>query len=367
MKKFNTPELKTSVATEAFKEQLTAAQIASKYEIHPQQIRRWKNEAIEILKSGFSDKREKENKTNEQLIAELYKTIGKKEIAIEWLKKNLSLLDYQTKVSFVNINHPSLSLNYQTQLLDISRNNFYHQPIVNPDDIRIMGLMDKIFTDRPFYGSRRITQDLKQDYQEQVNRKRVQRLMREMGIEAIYPKPNTSPNNPLHLKYPYLLKNLSIIRSNQVWGTDITYIRLLKGFCYLVAIIDWYSRYVIAWTLSETMEIEFCLENLQKALNVNIPEVQNSDQGSHFTSPKYTKLLTDKNIQISMDGRGRCMDNIFTERLWRSLKYEDIYIHDYRNFYEARMGINKYFNFYNDQRRHQSLNYRTPAEIYFKK
>ena len=188
-----------------------------------------------------------------------------------------------------------------------------------------------------------------------------------MGIEAIYPKKRLSDPNSQHQKYPYLLKNLPIISPNQVWGTDITYIRLVKGFCYLVAIIDWFSRYVVAWTLSETMEIEFCLDNLKQALNINVPVIQNSDQGSHFTSSQYTKLLTDQNIQISMDGRGRCMDNIFTERLWRSLKYEDIYIHDYRNFPEAKLGINNYFNFYNNDRKHQSLDYRTPAQIYFRK
>jgi putative transposase len=278
-------------------------------------------------------------------------------------------LDYQKKVNLVAIDHPSLSLNYQTKLLNISRNHFYYQPVVSQDDIRIMGLIDRIFTDRPFYGSRRIMEDLKQDYHEQVNRKRVIRLMREMGLEAIYPKSRIGLSNPnlQHLKYPYLLKNLPILRPNQVWGTDITYIRLVKGFCYLVAIIDWFSRYGIAWRLSENMEIEFCLENLKQALNINTPEIQNSDQGSHFTSPQYTKLLTDQNIRISMDGRGRCMDNIFTERLWRSLKYENIYINEYRSFYEAKQGIKSYFNFYNQNRKHQSLNYQTPAQVYFKK
>ena len=278
-------------------------------------------------------------------------------------------MDYRTKLSFVDPGSEDFSLAFQTNLLGISRSHFYYEPVIDTEDIRVMGLIDKIFTDCPFYGSRKITAELNLTHREVVNRKRVIRLMREMGLEAIYPKPKQGLSDPnqLHKKYPYLLNNLGIIRPNQVWGADITYIRLLKGFCYLVAIIDWYSRYVIAWTLSETLEIQFCLENLQRALNLNIPEIHNSDQGSHFTSPRYTGLFTNTNVQISMDGRGRCMDNIFTERLWRSLKYEDVYIHEYGNFQEAKFGIGKYFNFYNNERRHQSLNYRTPAEFYFAK
>jgi putative transposase len=276
-------------------------------------------------------------------------------------------LDYQTKINFVTTDHPNLTLNYQTQLLDISRSHFYYQAVpVSADDIRVMGLMDKIFTDCPFYGSRRITEDLRRDYGEQVNRKRVIRLMREMGLEAIYPKKRTTIPNLQHLKYPYLLKNLPIVRPNQVWGTDITYIKLLGGFCYLVALLDWFSRYVITWTISETLNIDFCIENLQRALLLNIPEYHNSDQGSHFTSPLYTGQLTaHPSIQISMDGRGRCMDNIFTERLWRTVKYENIYIRDYQNFREAKSGLTEYFDFYNHRTKHQSLDYRTPAQLYF--
>lgn len=275
-------------------------------------------------------------------------------------------MDFQARKNLILPSYPELSIARQAELLDISRAAFYYQPVpVSPDDIRIMNLMDKIFTDCPFYGSRRILSDLRQDYHENINRKRVQRLMREMGLEAIYPKPKTSPDNALHLKYPYLLKNLPIIRPNQVWGTDITYIKLLKGFCYLVALLDWFSRYVIAWQLSETLDIYFCLENLQTALQLNTPEIHNSDQGSHFTSPQYTDILQNKEIQISMDGRGRCMDNIFTERLWRTVKYENIYLHNYRNMREVKDGLTEYFNFYNHKRKHQSLDYCTPAQLYF--
>jgi putative transposase len=193
--------------------------------------------------------------------------------------------------------------------------------------------------------------------------------MREMGIEAIYPKKKydlSDPNN-LHKKYPYLLRNFTISRPNQVWGTDITYLKLNHGFAYLTAIMDWFSRYVVSWEVSSSLEIDFVVQNLQSALKTDIPEIHNSDQGSHFTSSQYINTLEQNNIQISMDGRGRCMDNIFTERLWRSVKYEDIYIKSYNNSQEARIGLEDYFYKYNNRRPHQSLNNQTPAEIYFNK
>jgi putative transposase len=277
-------------------------------------------------------------------------------------------LDFQTKQNLILPNHSDLSIARQTQLLDISRSGFYYQPVpVSPEEIRIMGFMDKIFTDCPFYGSRKIKHELESEpYETFICREHVQHLMRQMGLEAIYPKKRTTVPNQQHLKYPYLLKNLPIIRPNQVWGTDITYIKLKDGFCYLVALLDWFSRYVITWTLAETLDIDFCIENLQRALQLNIPEIHNSDQGSHFTSPQYTGLLTaHPSIQISMDGRGRCMDNIFTERLWRTIKYENVYISDYGSHREAKAGIGGYFDFYNNHRKHQSLGYRTPAQLYF--
>lgn len=276
-------------------------------------------------------------------------------------------MDYQTKLDFIIPGSTGLSLYSQTQVLGISRSHFYYQPAaVSPEEIQIMGFMDKIFTDCPFYGSRKIQAELThKPYNVFICRQQVQRLMREMGLEAIYPKKQITIPNQQHLKYPYLLKNLAIIRPNQVWGSDITYIRLLKGFCYLAAIIDWYSRYVVAWTLSETLDIDFCLDNLRTALTINIPEIFNSDQGSHFTSPQHTGILLGNNIAISMDGRGRCMDNIFTERLWRTVKYEHVYLHDHQTSNQAEQGLTEYFNFYNHKRLHQSLDYQTPAQIYF--
>ena len=197
-----------------------------------------------------------------------------------------------------------------------------------------------------------------------VNRKRVSRLMSLMGIEAVYPKPKLSQPGEGHRIYPYLLRGLSVERVNQVWSTDITYIRMARGFVYLVAVMDWFSRYILSWQLSSCMELDFCVEALRCALRRGRPEIFNSDQGSQFTSEKFTGVLEDRKIAISMDGRGRCMDNIFIERLWRSLKYEEVYLKDYESECEARDGIDRYFRFYNQDRLHQSLGYRTPAMIY---
>lgn len=230
-----------------------------------------------------------------------------------------------------------------------------------------MNLIDKIYTKCPFYGARQIKRVLKREHKIIASRPHIRRLMKLMGIEAIYPKPNLSKKNIQNPTYPYLLRNLTIDRPNQVWGTDITYIKLNHGFCYLVAIMDWFSRYVIAWELSNSLEIEFVIRNLKKALIINIPEIENSDQGSHFTSPQYTGILLENNVKISMDGRGRCMDNIFTERLWRSVKYENIYIKSYNDIAEARAGLTEYFQIYNSERPHSSLNDLTPAEVYFNK
>lgn len=230
-----------------------------------------------------------------------------------------------------------------------------------------MSLIDKIYTDCPFYGSRRIRYELGQTYQILIARDHVRRLLRVMGIEAIYPKskPNTSEPHPSHRTYPYLLKGLSIIRPNQIWGTDITYVKLENNWAYLVAFIDWFSRYVVAWELSPTLEIEFCLTALEQALKISTPEINNSDQGSHFTSEQFLEPLLQKNVKISMDGRGRCMDNIFTERLWRTVKYENIFLKSYQTIDEANLGLTEYFQFYNTKRPHQSLNYRTPSTVYF--
>lgn len=221
-----------------------------------------------------------------------------------------------------------------------------------------MRRIDEQYLKTPFYGSRKMAEMF------QVNRKRVQRLMRRMGIEAIYPKKRTTWPDKGHKIYPYLLRNVAVLRPDQVWSTDITYLPLRQGFLYLVAVIDWFSRYVLSWRLSNTLALDFCLEALDEALRMKQPEVFNSDQGSQFTSQEFTQRLTTRGVAISMDGRGRALDNVFVERLWRTVKYEEVYLKDYQNGWEAEESLAAYFRFYCHERIHQSLGYRTPAEVY---
>jgi len=260
--------------------------------------------------------------------------------------------------------HERLPIYRQCELLGLSRAGYYYRPTAtSAEDFLLMRLLDEQYTARPFYGSRRMTVELRK-LGRAVNRKRVQRLMRLMGIEAIYPKPRLSAPGEEQRVYPYLLRDLAIERPNQVWCTDITYIRLRQGFIYLTAIMDWYSRYVLAWELSNTLETSFCLEALERALSNSRCDIFNSDQGSQFTSREFTCKLEAAEIRISMDGRGRAFDNIFIERLWRSVKYEEVYLKDYGGVGEAKSSLGKYFNFYNEARPHQALAYRTPAEVY---
>jgi len=262
--------------------------------------------------------------------------------------------------------HKTITVSRQCDLIGISRASYYYES--QRDDSYnqlIMNLIDEQFTKTPFYGVPRITESLRIKGHT-VNPKRVRRLMRKMGLEAIYPKKKLSKPHPAHKKYPYLLRDVVIDHPDQVWGVDITYLRLQHGFIYLVAIIDWYSRYVLAWDISITMDAGFCTRTLEKALMISKPEIFNSDQGSQFTSADFTGILEREGIKISMDGRGRVFDNIFVERLWRTVKYEEVYLHNYLNVSDARRNINKYFLFYNTERIHESLGYKTPYEIYFK-
>lgn len=258
----------------------------------------------------------------------------------------------------------AISIARQAELLDISRASVYAKPIISCADTEMMEAMDRIYTDLPFYGSRRMVTELFDRFGLAVGRHRVRRLMAIMGLETTYPKPKTSVAHPLHATYPYLLRNVVASYPNHIWGTDITYIPLRGGFCYLVALLDWYSRYVVHWELSPTLEIPFCLDNITRALETGIPDIHNSDQGSHFTSPRYVDILKEKKVSISMDGRGRCMDNIFTERLWRTVKYEDVYLRGYSTFLEVTAGLTDYFRFYNEKRRHSSLQNRIPKDVY---
>ena len=251
-------------------------------------------------------------------------------------------------------------------LLGVSRSAIYYQPRIDPEDVLLSHQIDKIYTACPFYGSRRIKAQLK-EIGHMVGRERVQKLMRMMGIEAIYPKPRTSTPNSEHKIYPYLLRDMKIERANQVWCTDITYIRINNGWAYMVAIMDWYSRYVLAWALSTSLSVDFCVEALESALQITKPEIFNSDQGSQFTSKNFTQILLDNTIKISMDGRGRVFDNIFMERLWRTLKYEEVYIHDYDSVKTARRSMSNYMDFYNNKRLHQSLGYLPPVRVHYNK
>lgn len=225
--------------------------------------------------------------------------------------------------------------------------------------------IDRIYTAWPFYGSRKIAEYLSLQHQTPFNRKRIQRLMQDMGIQGLAPGAMTSQPHPEHRVYPYLLRNLSIERVNQVWSTDITYIPMPKGYMYLVAVIDWYSRFVLSWALSNTQDVTFCLEALDQALSLGKPDIFNTDQGSQFTSESFTQKLLENEIRISMDGRGRALDNIFVERLWRSVKYENIYLNDYQTVRELHQGLKAYFEFYNRERLHQNLGYRTPCQVHY--
>ena len=261
--------------------------------------------------------------------------------------------------------NPDISILRQCELLGLPRSSYYYQPRgESPLNLKLMRLLDEQYTRTPFYGSPKMTIWLKEQGCE-INHKRVERLMQQMGLKAIYPKPNTSKPHPENKIYPYLLRGVKIDHVDQVWSADITYIRMRAGFLYLTAVIDWFSRYVLSWQLSNTLESSFCVEALEMALQAKQPEIFNTDQGTQFTSEDFTGILKAREIAISMDGRGRCLDNIFVERLWRTVKYEEVYLHDYQTPTEAYLGLKKYLEFYNTQRYHQALGYKTPYEVYF--
>jgi putative transposase len=263
--------------------------------------------------------------------------------------------------------HKRISISHQCDLIGLPRASYYYAP--KGDDRynqQMMNLIDEQFTKTPFYGVPRITACLRRQGHE-VNPKRIRRLMRRMGLEAIYPKKRLSKAHPARKKYPYLLRDVLIDRPDQAWCADITYVRLQQGFVYLVAIMDWHSRYVLAWDISITMDAAFCIQALEQALTISRPEIFNSDQGVQFTSADFTSVLEREGVRISMDGRGRVYDNIFVERLWRSVKYEEVYLHQYLTVADARRGLERYFHFYNMERIHESLGYQTPHEIYYEK
>ncbi len=280
------------------------------------------------------------------------------------LKKKLPRTREAT-LQWIDFSHESLSVRRQCDLLGIHRSKLYYEPVPESEEnLELMRLIDEQHLKTPFWGSRNMSVFASKQIGEPVNRKRIQRLMRLMGLEGIAPGPSTSKRHPGHKVYPYLLRDIVVDRPNQVWCSDITYLPLRRGFLYLVAVMDWYSRCVLSWRLSNSMDVEFCLEALDEALEHGTPEIFNTDQGAQFTSRMFTERLLGRSIEVSMDGRGRALDNVFIERLWRSLKYEDIYLKGYDTGADCYKGLISYFKFYCHERPHQSLDYRTPWEVH---
>jgi putative transposase len=352
---------KAQVALAAVKGDQTVNELALHYGAHPTLIHAWKKQLLAgaqaVFSSGAKTTGPPEDKT-----AELYEQTGRLKVELGWVKKKRPP-SAEAKRGLIEEGHPELSVRRQCELVGLNRSTLYYEPAPETaENLRLMRLIDEQYTRCPFYGSRRIAAWLRSEGHE-VNRKRVQRLLRVMGLEAIYPKPNLSAGRG-HNVYPYLLRDVAVERVNQVWSADITYLPLRSGFMYLLATIDWFSRYVIAWRLSNTLDGSFCQEMPEEALGRGKPEVFNTDQGVQFSAGAWAGRLERAGVAVSMDGRGRCLGNVFVERLWRTVKYEDVYLKGYERVPELEGGLRAYFAFYNGERLHQSLGYRTAAEVY---
>ena len=366
-----TPEEKAKIVIEVLREEKTLNEIAAEYEIHPNQLSRWKTEFISNAGRVFSketDEVEKVKQAYEKEKDELLKQIGQLSYEVNWLKKNLAdSKSREDRMKMIDREEKKLSITKQAELLSINRTSLYYKPVpANDEEYLIKRIIDEIYTAHPEYGYRRMTNILNREYHIRINRKRTRRYMREMGIHGFCPGPNLSKR--LHGKYlyPYLLRGLNIDHPNQVWSIDVTYCRMKRGFMYLVAIIDWYSRYIVGFELSNTLDRTFVIEAIQKAIKRHgKPEIMNSDQGSQFTSDDYINLLKNNNIKISMDGKGRALDNQRIERFFRSYKWEKLYLEDCETGHQLRQITREYVEYYNNRRPHQSLDYKTPAEYYF--
>src|SRR5579883_3009546 len=370
LRKTYTTEFKVQVVKEILREEKSLSQIASEYGTHVNVISRWRDQALAGLPGLFDDRVAQDQATKEAEWERekegLYAEIGRLSTQLGWLKKKLEeCLSRDARVALIEWNREELAVSTQAELLSLNRSSLYYQPVPpSEEEIALKHRIDQMYTESPFYGYRKITKQLQLEGM-QVNHKAVARHMREMGLEAVYPGPNLSKRAHRAGIYPYLLKNIVANTPNHIWGIDITYIRLSKGWMYLVAVLDWYSRYVVSWEVDQTLQLPFVLEAVTRAFQVATPDIWNSDQGSHFTSTPYITLLKEHGVRISMDGRGRALDNIFTERLWRTSKYEEVYLKQYESPRQARQELATYLRFYNERRLHQALDYQTPAEVYF--
>ncbi|MFH1982458.1 MAG: IS3 family transposase [Pseudomonadota bacterium] len=364
-RKTHSAEFKAKVALAAIQNEETSSQLASRFGVHPTMVSNWKRQLLDGAAELF-DKTHKSRKQAEAQSDELYRQIGQLKVENDFLSRKAQQLNRKQRVSKIDPLYKPLSVNRQCELLGISRSSYYYKPKpLKPEDLKLMRKIDELYTEQPSRGSRSIARQLRRQ-RIKVNRKRVQRLMRLMGIEAVYPKPNTSRPHPQHKIYPYLLRHLTIDRPNQVWASDITYIPMERGFMYLVAVMDWNSRKVLSWRMSNTMESDFCVEALQEALDrFGRPDIFNTDQGSQFTSKDFTDTLLENGIKPSMDGRGRCQDNIFIERLWWTFKYQYLYLHSFDSGAALRKGLASWISGYNRERGHSSLDDRTPDEVYY--
>ncbi|WP_254695136.1 IS3 family transposase [Leisingera sp. NJS201] len=364
-RKNHSPEFKAKVALEALKGERTVAELASQFGVHPTMIHSWKRALLEGASGVFERGGKKTPEIDEEQVKELHAKIGELAVANDFLSRKLKP-DRQVRRKMIEPANANLPIGKQCKLLSISRSSFYYQPKGETAlNLMLMRRIDEQFLETPFFGVRQMTWHLRNEGH-LVNEKRIRRLMRVMGLMPIYQKPNTSKAAKGHKTYPYLLRGLRVGRPNQVWAADITYLPMRKGFLYLVAIIDWHTRKVLAWRISNTLEADFCVEALNEAIHkFGPPEIMNTDQGSQFTSFAWTDRLRRSGVRISMDGKGRFLDNIFVERLWRSLKYECVYLHAWKTGSEAKAGVGRWIEFYNRKRPHSALGGKPPAVVYW--
>ncbi|MFK8077888.1 MAG: IS3 family transposase [Granulosicoccus sp.] len=363
-RRLHKPGFKATVALTAIRGEMTMAEMVKKFDVQAPQITQWKKQLLATAEAAF-EKGDVLADEHEQEILELRAKVGQLVLENDFLERG-ACTDTRAQRKETVSNKELLPISNQCQLLGLARSTYYYAPKpISEAELALMKLIDQCYLDLPFYGTRRVKDWLLDKHGLVVNRKRRQRLRRLMGIETLYPKRNLSLANQQHRVYPYLLKGLDINRPNQVWATDITFVPMAKGFVYLIAIMDWYSRKVLSWRVSTTMDTSFCIEALEEAVErYGCPEIFNTDQGSQFTSEEFTQVLKSNDIKISMDGKGRWVDNVFVERLWRSVKYEEVYLKTYDTVTEAKRSLSNYFTFYNTERRHQSLGKQTPDTLY---